>query len=102
MNTQERIRQKLQEAFTPSHLDVLDESAGHRSGRGAETHFRVLIVSPDFIGKPRIARHRAVNSELREELARGVHALAMSTYTPDEWQTRGGEIPESPPCAGAS
>ena len=102
MNTQERIRQKLLGAFTPVHLDVVDESAGHRSGPGAQTHFRVLLVTTEFSGKPLVARHRAVNAELRDELAAGVHALALNTYTPDEWQARGGQIRQSPPCAGAS
>ena len=102
MNTQERIREKLLSTFTPVHLDVVDESAGHRSGPGAQTHFRVLLVTTEFSGKPLLARHRAVNAELRDELAAGVHALALNTYTPDEWQARGGQIRQSPPCAGAS
>lgn len=102
MNTAERISQKLQEVFAPTHLNVLDESAGHRSGPGAETHFRVVLISEAFTGKPLIQRHRAVNACLKEELASGVHALALNTYTPDEWQSRGTQARESPPCAGSS
>lgn len=101
MNTAERISQKLQEAFAPTHLDVLDESAGHR-GPGAETHFRVVLISEFFAGKPLVQRHRAVNACLKDELASGVHALALNTYTPQEWQTRGTQARASPPCAGSS
>lgn len=102
MNTAERISQKLQEAFAPTHLNVSDESAGHRSGAGAETHFRVVLISKGFAGKTLLQRHRAVNACLRDELASGVHALALNTYTPDEWQTRGTQARASPPCAGSS
>ena len=102
MNTRERICHRLQGAFEPSHIDVVDESAGHRSGPGAETHFRVVLISQDFSGKSLLHRHRAVNTCLRDELAAGVHALALSTYTPEEWQARDAEARVSPPCAGSS
>lgn len=102
MNMRERIYERLQAAFDPIHVDVLDESAGHRSGPGAETHFRVVLISKDFSGKTLLQRHRAVNACLKEELAGGVHALAVNTHTPDEWQARQMQTRESPPCAGSS
>src|ERR1700704_1472534 len=59
------IREKLTQAFQPARLEVVNEShlhAGHRNSPGTgETHFRVLIVSPLFAGKSRLARHRLVN-----------------------------------------
>ena len=62
-------------------LDVQDEShqhAGHSGSRpGGETHYRVNIVSEAFQGKSRIERHRMVNTALAQELAGGVHALAI-------------------------
>ncbi len=75
-------------AFEPTRLDVVNEShlhAGHRSSPGTgESHFRVLIVSPAFTGKSRVARHRLVNEALADELKGRVHALALSTYAPGE------------------
>jgi BolA protein len=41
-----------------------------------------------------------VNEALAEELAGDVHALALHTYTPEEWQARFGDAPMSPPCLG--
>jgi BolA protein len=56
-------------------------------------------VSTAFEGKRLIARHRALNSALADELAGPVHALALHTYTPEEWRAREG-APESPACRG--
>jgi len=72
----------------PSRLDVVNESelhAGHRNSPGTgESHFRILVVSEAFQGKSRIERHRLVNELLKEELAGGIHALALSTIAPGE------------------
>jgi BolA protein len=88
MTMQERIREKLLIGLEPVRLDVVNESelhAGHRSSPGTgESHFRVLVVSPKFKGQSRVARHRMVNDLIAEELRGGVHALALSTYAPDE------------------
>ncbi|MEM6462688.1 MAG: BolA family protein [Pseudomonadota bacterium] len=84
-----RITKKLDDAFSPDRLDVIDESglhAGHQEqfdGSG-ETHFRIRIMSARFDGMSRIARHRAVNDLLSEELASGVHALAIEPAAPGE------------------
>lgn len=95
MSVESTIRQKLQDAFSPHALRVLNEShlhAGHHhdtshhapfDGTG-ETHFRVAIVSPAFEGKGRVERHRAVNAVLSEELRGGVHALAIEATAPGE------------------
>jgi BolA protein len=88
MSTRERITEKLTAAFTPARLEVLDEShqhAGHAGSRpGGETHYRVYIVSEAFQGKSRIERHRMVNAALSDELAGGVHALAIHASAPGE------------------
>lgn len=82
------ISNKLQEAFTPESLQVVDESHLHEGHAGhqpsGETHFRVYIVSPAFKGKSRIERHRMINSALAAELAGGVHALAIHAQAPGE------------------
>ena len=88
MSADQRIREKLMVAFEPIRLDVINEShlhAGHRSSPGTgESHYRVLVVSSAFVGKTRVDRHRMVNAALADELAGRVHALALSTYAPDE------------------
>jgi BolA family transcriptional regulator, general stress-responsive regulator len=88
MRTAETIEKKLTEAFSPQSLNVLDEShqheghAGHRPG--GQTHFRVYIVANAFKGKSRIERHRMINGILSDELAAGVHALAIHAAAPGE------------------
>jgi BolA protein len=88
MSAEARIREKLILALEPQRLDVVNESelhAGHRSSPGTgESHFRILIVSPKFVGLSRVARHRLVNDALADELKGKIHALALSTYAPGE------------------
>jgi BolA family transcriptional regulator, general stress-responsive regulator len=88
MATRNLIEEKLTQAFAPQSLDVADEShlhAGHAGHRpGGETHFRVYIVSDAFRGKSRLERHRMINGALSDELAGGVHALAIHATAPGE------------------
>jgi BolA protein len=88
MSVAETIRAKLTERLAPTRLVVLDEShrhAGHAGARpGGETHFNVTVVSAAFSGLNRVARQRLVYETLSEELAGGVHALSLTTTTPDE------------------
>jgi len=97
---QERIEEKLAAALAPQHLQVVNESGNHNVPDGAETHFKVVVVAQDFAGQRLLARHRRVHQALAEELAGGVHALAVHTYTADEWRKRFGNAPMSPPCMG--
>ena len=88
MSVAETIRVKLTERLAPTRLVILDEShrhAGHAGARpGGETHFNVTVVSAAFTGLNRVARQRLVYQTLSEELAGGVHALSLTTTTPDE------------------
>ena len=101
----DRIDQKLTAALTPVRLEIEDQShkhAGHgdriaalaKQGAGTgghapvdgagETHFKLIIVSDAFAGQNRVARQRMVYDILKDELAERVHALALTTQTPDE------------------
>jgi BolA protein len=88
MTLRDRIMTKLSGAFAPLNLDVIDESdrhvghAGHRPG--GETHFRIHIVAESFRGKSRIERHRLIYDTLVDEIADGVHALAIDATSPSE------------------
>jgi BolA protein len=101
MVVQASIETKLRTEFCPELLEVHNESHMHAVPRGSETHFRVLVVSPSFTGTTRVGRHRRVHEALREELAGGVHALAIDAWTPEEWQARGAAS-VSPQCLGGS
>ncbi len=100
MSVQTDIETKLTEALQPDHLEVINESSNHNVPPGSESHFKVVIVSQAFAGKMLVARHRVINEILAEELQHKIHALALHTYTPAEWQEKSGQAPLSPPCLG--
>ena len=84
------LREKLAAAFSPESLAIEDESsrhAGHSGARtGGESHFRVRIVSASFRGLTRVERQRRVYAVLADEIEAGLHALALTTLTPEEAQ----------------
>ena len=88
MSATETMTKKLNEAFAPHRLEVIDKShlhEGHKGHRhGGETHFRINIVSPAFDGKSRVERHRMINTLLADEFAGKLHALAIKAQTPSE------------------
>lgn len=100
MIVQAEIERKLAEAVHAQHLEVINESGNHNVPPGSESHFKVVLVSDDFTGKTLVARHRRVNEILAEELAGKIHALAIHTYTAEEWRAQNGNAPMSPPCLG--
>ncbi|MCO4320342.1 BolA family protein [Aliidiomarina quisquiliarum] len=100
MSRHTNIENKLTATFAPDFLQVEDESYMHASGKGAESHFKVVVVSTHFEGQRLLARHRAINEALADEFAQGLHALAMHTFTPAEWEKRGAQEQASPNCMG--
>ena len=88
MRVEEQITKKLQQAFAPESLEVVNDShrhAGHASSPGTgESHFSVKVVSCSYVGKTRIERHRMVNEVLAEELRGKIHALAITALAPEE------------------
>ncbi len=102
MNRKQRIEEKLKDSLSPiMHLDIVDESYMHSVPQGSESHFKVLVVSEAFEEISMIDRHRQLNQLLADEFKRGLHALTLHTWTPEEWHAKGG-APESPPCLGGS
>jgi len=102
MNTEQTITHKVEEALQPAFLEVTNESNKHNVPANSETHFKVLVVSQQFEGQSLIKRHRMLNKLLEDELSGGVHALALHTMTPPEWDSRQkqGGIAETPDCLG--
>ncbi|MFZ3152477.1 BolA family protein [Pseudomonas sp.] len=83
-------------SLQPQHLDVLDES--HMHSRGLETHYKAVVVSQQFAGLNAVKRHQKVYAAVGELMGQ-IHALALHTYTPDEWSQQG-VAPASPTCKG--
>ncbi|WP_043530538.1 BolA family protein [Litchfieldella xinjiangensis] len=101
MSIQASIEDKLQ-ALEPDFLQVENESHRHSVPANSETHFKVTLVSSRFQGLMPVKRHQQIYAVLAEELSGPVHALALHLYTPQEWQSRGGNRPDSPNCRGGS
>ncbi|HUN44730.1 MAG TPA: BolA family protein [Acetobacteraceae bacterium] len=89
-----RLEAALTEVFAPVVVRVQDDSARHAGHAGAqpggETHYNVLLVSAMFAGMPRVARSRAVHEVLAREFAGGMHALALTLRTPEEFHAASG------------
>lgn len=100
MTVQATIEQKLANDFNPLHLEVINESSNHNVPEGSESHFKVVVVSPVFSEKNLLARHRLINATLADELKNSIHALAIHTYTENEWKEESNGAPMSPPCLG--
>lgn len=78
------IQERLTQEFSPIQLQVEDESWQHGGGPDAQSHFKIVIVSPAFSGLKLLARHRKVQSVLAEVISQ-IRALSLHTLTPDEW-----------------
>ncbi|MBP6809006.1 MAG: BolA family transcriptional regulator [Chromatiaceae bacterium] len=100
MSRAQRIQDQITRELSPLHLELIDETTQHNAPPEGESHFKLLVVSNHFTGLKPLARHRLINGLLGDEFAAGLHALAMHTWTPDEWFLKGGQAPTSPPCLG--
>ena len=96
MSLQQQIQSTLQSVLQPEHLEIYNES--HMHSRGGDSHFKVVLVSPQFAGLMSVRRHQKVYAALGD-LMQQFHALAVHTYTPEEWQAQQA-APASPACAG--
>ncbi|MGC8202932.1 BolA family protein [Aliiroseovarius sp. PTFE2010] len=85
MSMTDQIRDRLQAAFSPSVLEVVDDSERHRGHagfqEGGESHFNVTISSADFADMSRIAQHRAIHAALGDDIMARIHALSLSVDT---------------------
>jgi len=84
----DRLREALDQRFSPETLEITDDSDRHAGHAGAhpdgESHFSIIIVSPAFHGLSRLERQRRVYAALAEELSGPVHALSVKALAPGE------------------
>jgi acid stress-induced BolA-like protein IbaG/YrbA len=60
----------------------------HLAVEGDGEHFFATIVSAEFEGKNRVARHQRVYQALGDRMRAEIHALSMKTLTPAEWASQ--------------
>lgn len=78
MTTPENIQRYIAAGLSCEHLTV----------EGDGRHFEATIVSEQFAGKRPIQRHQMVYAVLGDRMREEIHALSMTTLTPQEWAAR--------------
>jgi len=79
----DEIKSTLDKALPGSTVDIRDLTGGG-------DHFQVIIVSSQFEGKGLVDQHQMVYGALRDALgSEQIHALALKTYTPEQWERLG-------------
>ena len=77
--TPDSLTSTLKSKLSATHVSVEDMSGG--CGQA----FSAVVVSPEFEKKTLLARHRLVNSALKDEIA-AIHAWTPKCYTPEQWE----------------
>lgn len=98
MSTTQAALERALHSLAPLHLELTNESHMHNVPPGSESHFKLVIVSEQFEGLNAVKRHQTVYGSLGD-LMQQIHALALHTYSPAEWETTG-IAPNSPNCLG--
>jgi len=101
MSMQTTIESKVSDRLAPQQLVVENESHMH-GGPATESHFKLTVVSDEFVDLNLVKRHQLVYGLLKEEMAGSIHALALHLYTPGEWTERHQAARQSPDCRGGS
>lgn len=87
MSGAEQVKAALIQTFSPTHLEITDEShlhAGHEGAKSGGGHYVVHIVDKVFTGKNKVQRHRMVNEATQDLFPTVIHALSIKAQTPDE------------------
>ena len=98
MGTIQAALQQALHSLAPVYLELTNESHMHNVPPGSESHFKLVIASEQFDGLNAVKRHQKVYATLGD-LMQQIHALALLTYSPAEWEATG-TAPDSPNCLG--
>lgn len=102
MKVQTQIEDKLNANLDLKFSEIVNESHMHNVPPGSESHFKLVLVASNFDGLSLVKRHQLIYKILDSELKGEVHALALHTYTAEEWGKKQGKSPVSPLCHGGS
>ena len=102
MNRQQKIESMVNAELDVAFIELVNESHNHSVPENSETHFKLILVSDDFKGKSKVARHQKVYGAVGTLMQEGLHALALHTYTSEEWEQTQQKTPASPNCMGGS
>ena len=82
--TPEEIRTRIRAALPDADVSVRDTTGGG-------DHFEATVISSAFAGQGPVERHRLVYAALNDAIlgpAAPIHALALTTATPDEYKRK--------------
>ena len=95
------MKSELETAFTPAYMRFENESNNH-GGPATDSHFKLVLVAPEFEGLRSVQRHQLVYKVLASYLQASVHALSLHLFTLSEWDARNNAAADSPACLGGS
>jgi BolA protein len=81
------IKSRLEQALSPTHIDIVDEShlhAGHPGAASGAGHFNITVISDKFTGQSAIQRHRMVYLAVDDLMRTEIHALSINAIATDE------------------
>lgn len=79
MMNPDEIREKIINGIPNSQVEVVDLT-------GTKDHFQALVISDQFLGKTMVEQHQMVYRALGDLMREAIHALALKTYTPEQWK----------------
>lgn len=97
----DKIEEKLKTQISSLYVEVINESPNHNVPDGAESHFKVIVVSNDFENMRPVQRHQLIYKALNEEM-KLIHAIAIHPFTKLEWDKNNQSSSDSPDCLGGS
>ena len=74
----EAVKAALLEGLPGAHVEIADLT-------GTQDHFQATVVAEQFAGKSRIEQHKMVYAALGDRMKKDIHALALTTMTPEAW-----------------
>lgn len=76
----EIIKERIQQAFSPTHLEVIDESdqhIGHAGHQGGARHFSVIVSAESLKTLSRVEAHRQIYALFADMMPDEIHALKI-------------------------
>lgn len=84
-----RLKDILEENINCQFLDVTNQSHFHEGHAGSpgtgQSHFKITIISDEFVNQPRVERQRRIYSLITPLFQQGLHAIEVSLYTEKEY-----------------
>ena len=97
----DQIEEKLKTKISSLFVEVINESPNHNVPDGAESHFKIIVVSNEFEDMKSVQRHQLIYKVLSEEM-KLIHAIAIHPFTKTEWDRNKQASSDSPECLGGS